>query len=153
MKGDSIVSYCEKKPTNSIVTLLERLEKTFRPEQWPEKKYSIDLLDFSTHFSGLERYSLPAERVVVVSLKLDLCNDNVSRIRNVFIADAIDIDINNTGTVRSYLQSVLRNLADSLSSERLNHLIRCRNAGEWLLDFFQQVPLGAIYMMGKQTFT
>lgn len=111
------------------------------------------MLNLSTIFSGLERYSLPAERVVVASLQSDLCNDNISRIRNVVIADAIEVDINNTGTVRSHLQSVLGKLADSLPSERLNHLIRCRNAGEWLLDFFQQVPLGAIYMMGKQSFT
>lgn len=136
------------------MSLLQRIEKTFQPEQWPGPEHTIDLLAFPTQFSGLEQYSLPAERVVVASQRVDLRDDNVSRIRNMFIADAIDIDINHAGTVRSYLQLALRNLAHGLHGEHLDRLVRRRYAGEWLLNFFQQhIPLGAICMMGKQTVT
>ena len=67
------------------------------------------------------------------------------------IADAIDTYINSTGSVRTELQPALEHLAGNFHSKHLNSLNSWRKAGEWLIDFFQRVPLGAICMMDQQT--
>lgn len=147
----SILKYCADRPGDSIIPILERIEKTFSSRQWPTEKDLGDLFASHTQFIGLDQYSLPAQRVVVTGLNFESRSDNISRIRNVFIADAIDTHINNIGSARSNLGLALERLALNLHGDQVDSLIRWRRAGEWLLDFFQHIPLGAIYMMGKQT--
>jgi hypothetical protein len=145
------VNYLNNLPANSIVTALERLERTFEPKRWPQLKSVEDILSLRTQFPELKRYNLPAQRVVVAALHLESRNNCISRIRNVFIADAINTSVNCNGSALSSLQPALKQLADDLNEDDLKTLTKWRNAREWLLDFFQHIPLGAICIMDKQT--
>jgi hypothetical protein len=146
-----IVNYLHEWPADSIMKTLERVEKTFRPERWPRLESVEDMLSLRTQFPGLEQYNLPAQRVVIAALQLESRNNCISRIRNVFIADAIDTSVNENGFPQSSLQPALEQLANDLNEDDLSTLKQWRKSGEWLLDFFQHIPLGAICMMDKQT--
>lgn len=118
---------------------------------WLRLADARDLLTRPTQFSGLEEYRLPAQRVLAAAVQLESRNVHISRIRSIVIADAIDTHINSTGSARMNLQLALEHLARGFRHEDLKSLISWRKAGEWLLDFFQQIPLGAICMMDRQT--
>lgn len=126
-----------------------RIENALSSERWPQLADLESLFSSPTQFSGLQQYRLPVERVIAAASQLESRSAHIARIRNIVIADAIDTHINNTGSVRSDLQQALKDLAHD--SIELKFVTRWRLAGEWLLDFFQNIPLGAIFMMGNQT--
>ncbi|KAM0714513.1 hypothetical protein Q7P37_009808 [Cladosporium fusiforme] len=150
-KENSILKYYPNGSVSSRESKdrLRRIESSLSSKQWPELVEIESLFASPTQFKGLERYSLPAERVVAAASQFESRNANILRIRNIVIADAIDNYINNAGSVRSNLKQALEHLAPE--TEQRKSLTGWRKSGEWLLQFFQIIPLGAIYMMGKQT--
>lgn len=132
-------------------TLIRRVERAFSPERWAQVVDLKDVFASPTQNSIVQAYHLPAQRVVVAALHLEVRNAHVSRIRNIVVADAVDTYVNNTGPVRMELQSAIKFLAGDSDSKHLNSVKSWRDAGEWLLDFFQCIPLGAIYMMHEQS--
>jgi len=102
-----------------------------------------------TKFSGLQEYRLPAQRVLAAAVQLESRNAHISRIRSVVIADAVETHINSTGSARINLRLALEHLAPDFPRKDLKSLTSWRRAGEWLLNFFQHVPLGAICMMDQ----
>lgn len=148
---NSILKYCQPNPAPTVIKICRRLEQSLGPERWPQLSEVGDLLASPTRFAGLQQCSLPAQRVVLAALLLESRNAHISRIRSVVIADAIDTYINNTGSARTELQSALRHLAGESNVKHLKSLGRWRETGEWLIDFFQHIPLGAIFMMDGQT--
>lgn len=150
-KEYSILSCCQTTPADRTKAAFGKLEKSFSSDRWPQLAELRNLLASPAQLPGLQNYSLPAQRVIAAALQLESRNAHISRIRNLVIADVIDTYINDTGSVRTQLQPALKHLAGALYSEHRESLNRWRKAGEWLTEYFQRIPLGAIFLMDQQT--